>query len=371
MKPREKIQIFQKAFQFNPSVYATRFEKQGKVCYFTECENRFNAGKGCRIGKRARHCLGCPNKVRASVTDRIIREHITGQRIHAFYLLLPDGSCQTAAFDLDREHTITDVQKLAATSKEYGLYPYPATSTSKGWHIYFFLDGPIQAAPARALLYKVYEESDINPVPEIFPKQAFSNDLGNPIRLPLSEPNVQKGRCAFLAADRLDQPYGIEEQWDFLKSIHKSSAKQIGFLVDWLNLNQENNCFVKSNTNPFPKELKPCIRKTLTTGATEGKRNETGLMVVTEMRRLQNTREQIMGVMAVWNLRNRPPLSNHELVNIVDSGLSHPYSYGCRSVEIKGVLKCIGRDQCEYYQKYQRMRMNTEIHHEVKENETV
>lgn len=356
MELSDKITLYRSRFQVRPDVYATLVHKDGRRMYFPECGNKFT--RSCLIGKRRSPCTDCPDKTRAPLTDEVIAEHITGRKIHGFYLLFPDGTCKVAVLDFDEEHSFQDVEEIVFYARKFGLNPYPATSTSKGWHIYFFMDKPIQAGVIRACLRYVCTEAGIKPLPEIFPKQSRASDLGNLIRTPLTEPDVKRGRCAFLNPENGYRPFDLEVQWEFLKTINPCSATQVESFVSSLKI--EHICTKESNPELYPKMMKSCVRRALAVGSEEGRRNNVGHIIATELKRLDDHRDRILRSMRAWNNRNVPPLSEEELLNIIDSACEKEYSYGCRSEEVRDLMDCVGYDDCEYYKEYRKVKIKEE-----------
>ena len=347
----EKISLYRSAIvgRVRQDVYAVLYERDGRKMYAPDCRNKFT--QDCRIRKMPSPCWECPKKARAPVTDDVIDRHLSGIRIAGFYPLLPDGKCRLAAIDLDAEHTFEDLEKIDFYSRKFALQPYPATSTSKGWHVYFFFNRPVNAEIPQALLGHVCREAGTHPLPEIFPKQIRSSDLGNLIRTPLTIPDVKKGRCAFLDRDHGYKPFDLEQQFELLKSITPCIADEIESQVRSLGL-LDKVVAGKPDYRRFPMAIRPCIRKMLEAGTSEGKRNETGLIIASELKRLNCSEEKTLGAVGVWNLRNQPPLNPSEVKTIVHSAYVNGYNYGCGSDTMKRLLGCEGGGNCSYFLKY-------------------
>ena len=67
------------------------------------------------------------------------------------YLLSRDSTITWSAFDFD-SITPEKLQLVIAKSIESQLYPYLESSKSRGYHVHFFFDEPIQARPVRTLM---------------------------------------------------------------------------------------------------------------------------------------------------------------------------------------------------------------------------
>ncbi|OVE78517.1 hypothetical protein BVY01_05260 [bacterium I07] len=338
------------SFRFRNDVFATLHYQKGRKLYFPECQNR--STPECRIKKVESPCHNCPVKERAPVTPHVVKEHLLGTKVCAFYPLLPDGTSQMFALDFDHDNTFFEMEKVYSDCLGRGIHTYPATSTTKGnYHLYLLLKKPIQAQLGRLFFQDVCEKLKINPLPEIFPKQSAASDIGNPIRTPLSIPDMEQGQCAFLDPESSFEPFDVDAQFEFLNRLKLCPCEDVLQFVD--SINRLSGSSVKTYApSIFPKQLKPCVESAIRKGTTRGKRNDTGLIITTELKRLGNRKGQILGVIAAWNLRNEPPLSKPELRKLIHSALIRSYSYGCRNGEVKETLDCIGLEHCEYYQAY-------------------
>ncbi len=96
--PEAKIALFRSLFRGRDDVYPRRFESRrtGKSGYQPACANEWVRGV-CEKPKVK--CLDCPNRQFLSVTDDVIRWHLSGQDDHGrdfimgVYLMLLDETC--------------------------------------------------------------------------------------------------------------------------------------------------------------------------------------------------------------------------------------------------------------------------------------
>ncbi|OVE78654.1 hypothetical protein BVY01_04855 [bacterium I07] len=365
MKNIEKSKIFVDTFNFNPSAYATHYARKSKRAYYIECSNKFDVDKGCQIGKTRSPCRGCDSLKVAPVTNRVIIEHITGKKVHAFFPLFPNGTCQFAAIDLDDHHTIFDVETLVFFARKYGLCPYVATSSSKGWHIYFFFEGPVSARLTRDLLYGLMEEVNLKIPGEVFPKQEYSQGLGNHLTLPMIEPAVRKGRNAFLNPDKGFEPYSLEAQWEYLKQIVRIPKELLAELSEEFHV-PETDKYKGLDPDTFPLQIKPCIQKALVQGTDDGFRNNTGIIIASELCRVWRNPDQVLGGMRIWNSMNRDSLPEEKVLSIVFTACDRGYSYGCRTLGRNGLVECGGKESCPYFQEYRQLKLRMNSHNERK-----
>lgn len=124
-----------------------------------------------------------------------IEQHLEGTLVLGSYTLRPGNVVGWICLDVDssdlskaRNITTAIVEKL----NEAGVEPGVEFSGNKGYHIWIFLEKPVDAARAKAFGVKVREAVGApttgDPHVEVFPKQAKlteSSPLGNLVKLPL------------------------------------------------------------------------------------------------------------------------------------------------------------------------------------------
>jgi len=240
--PEAKIALFRSLFRGRTDVYPRRFEsrKTGKTGYAPACANEWIRG----VCEKPRiKCADCPNRRFLSVTDEVIRWHLSGQDDHgsAFvmgvYPMLQDESCFFLAVDFDGENWREDAGEFLQTCRKLDVPAALERSRSgNGAHIWFFFEEAIPASLARKLGSHVLTETMENR-PEIglasydrlFPNQDTlpKGGFGNLIALPLQRQPRERGNSVFL--DEQFQPH--PDQWAFLASLPKLARSRVEALV--------------------------------------------------------------------------------------------------------------------------------------------
>lgn len=165
-------------------------------------------------------------------TQDVVNAHLRAQKIIGIYPILNDGhSVQYAAVDFDNCE-FEDVLILYTFARQ--LVPcYLETSKSKGWHLSFFFNKPIDAKIVRAFIAYCLKESGFEGRVEIFPKQSNLDsglDWGNLIRPPMTSGFTEKGRCAFLDPNLMFAP--AESQAHFLYSIEQIKPDTLSEILE-------------------------------------------------------------------------------------------------------------------------------------------
>ena len=146
--------------------------------------------------------------VRRAMTHSDIEDHLTGRRTYGIYLFSTDSTIRTAVLDVDISATYRgrklDKEEKRAVNRQKGylltrlpelsqtrnLFPLLEFSGGKGYHLWYFFDGPVDPAPVRAVLEEIRREI-AGDVPafniEVFPKQdkLSGKGFGNLVKLPL------------------------------------------------------------------------------------------------------------------------------------------------------------------------------------------
>ena len=130
---------------------------------------------------------GKGHAVKNPVNHRLIKTHLEGNNGIGIYPMwysdetwfVKWGCCDIDTGDWDEAY------RLAATLRAMGLVPHVERSRSKGWHIWVFSDGPVQAQAMRRALKVAYTTIDLQ-AREANPKQESlrPDQLGNYVRLP-------------------------------------------------------------------------------------------------------------------------------------------------------------------------------------------
>jgi superfamily II DNA or RNA helicase/very-short-patch-repair endonuclease len=238
----EKIALFRSLFRGRPDVYPRRFESKrtGKSGYQPACAHEWVRGV-CEKPKV--RCNKCAQRRLLSVTDEVVRWHLSGQDdsgydfVMGVYPMLLDETCFFLAIDFDKSHWEQDILAFLSSCQSMGLCAGLERSRSgQGGHVWLFFKEPIPAGLARRLGTHILTETmerrpdmGLDSYDRLFPNQDTlpQGGFGNLIALPLQKQARQQGNTVFL--DENCQPY--EDQWTFLSSIAKNDRDTIEDLV--------------------------------------------------------------------------------------------------------------------------------------------
>jgi len=240
--PESKMALFRSLFHGREDVYARRFEsrKTGKSGYQPACANEWVRG----VCEKPRvRCNDCPNRRFLTVTDEVIRWHLSGQDDagHDFtmgiYPMLLDESCFFLAADFDKANWQDDVRAFLDTCRRLHLPAAVERSRSgKGGHVWLFFDQAVPAHLARRLGSHILTETmerrpdiGLDSYDRFFPNQDTlpTGGMGNLIALPLQKQARAIGNSLFLD-DQL-QPH--PDQWAFLSGIARVARDQAEDIV--------------------------------------------------------------------------------------------------------------------------------------------
>jgi len=163
-------------------------------------------------------------------------------------------------------------------------------------------------------------------------------------RFELIPPSIHPEGTRYEHLGRTDQVLEVEnieaEIWEVLKKAFNIKRP----------VNQFESKKKELKDRPYDGEDPPCI-KTLLQGVEQGFRNEAGIRLVAYWLHFKGLSKEEAGALLLnWNQRNRPPLPERELKNILESALKLERSYGCDKMQPwceleKCPLKSEQRDQ--------------------------
>lgn len=251
MDYKKKAQLFLDVFQARQDVYgkkwvsSTQTKKDGSplVGYAPQCDNFWKDICYIKTKTAGKTCGNCEHQRYSQVTIESVIRHIKGEEEQCFYVIDPatnmvafgamDFDCKPGKED--RGHTFEDVARCVAVLEEWGVLFHIARSTTNGFHLYVFLDRPVEANKMLAFFHQVCEETGlseqarlgIKPIPEIFPKQAVigQDGLGNAIKPPMIEPQILKGKNCWVDKNNVMIP--ADKQWDYMKKIAVANVATI------------------------------------------------------------------------------------------------------------------------------------------------
>lgn len=219
----QKIALFRGLFRGRTDVYPTRWEgASGKSGYAPACANEWRVG----VCEKPRiKCAQCPNRAFLSVTDDLIRQHLTGKVTAGVYPLLPDDTCYFLAMDFDGEAWQADVLSVRESCGRFEVPTAIEISRSgEGAHLWIFFDRAVAARDARALGTALLTHTcarrrvlELSSYDRLFPNQDRlpQGGFGNLIALPLQRTPREGGRSVFVDETLTPWP----DQWGFLAGV--------------------------------------------------------------------------------------------------------------------------------------------------------
>lgn len=237
-----KIALFRSLFRGRDDVYARRFEnrKTGRAGYAPACANEWVPG----ICEKPRiKCAQCPHRRFYTVTDDVIRWHLSGQDasgrafVAGIYPMLLDETCFFLAADFDKSAWKQDAAAYLETCQSLNVPAALERSRSgNGGHVWIFFEQAIPAGLARKLgahlLTETMErrpEIGLDSYDRFFPNQDTlpHGGFGNLIALPLQKHARDSGNSLFL--DATFAPHA--DQWAFLSALRKPSRDDVEKIV--------------------------------------------------------------------------------------------------------------------------------------------
>lgn len=271
-------------------------------------------------------------QVKAPVTDRVIRDHLIGQRPCGIYLLTGE-MIAAGAVDFDHGDTRAPaefVRRMAAA----GISAYVERSKSKGYHVWvFFGPGGVKAKAFRALAQDTLNQMGC-PATEIFPKQdaiLSPSFYGNFINAPLAGPLVAKGRTVFVDEQFVPFP----DQWAFLAGVQRVSADTLESAARSRLAQLFATPVVPANCAP-PAErhattcsaLMPCAQRMLMEGVKENQRAAC-FRLAAQLRKAGLPFDYAILVLRKWAEKNRPS-DGKAIITLSEIGDQTRCAYGPR-----------------------------------------
>ncbi|TMA83462.1 MAG: restriction endonuclease subunit R [Deltaproteobacteria bacterium] len=226
----DKIALFRSLFRGRDDVYANFWtnERSGKKGYSPAVEHPWNSG------------TGKPKKY-FPLTERVIHEHLVGEKIIGCYPLLKHNSCWFLACDFDKEGWVLDSLAFLDVCKRFEIPAYLERSRSgKGGHVWIFFNSPVSAVLARQLGMRILRETmnirgeiDLASYDRFFPNQDFvpAGGFGNLIALPLQKKSRAEGNTEFVNPEEPDLS-SHPDQWAFLSRVERLSQTHLEALLD-------------------------------------------------------------------------------------------------------------------------------------------
>lgn len=304
-----------KVFKFRHDVYAKAWRTEKSKGFFPVCRNRRNPNK-CNL-----QCASCTHPNYEPLTDSVLSSHFEGKHLIGIYQARSKNSTGSLVTDFDN-HTseitvkpFTDTVKYYACAKEIGITVYIERSKSgSGYHAWIFFDNLILIRKARTLGEIIIEKAglDKSSFDRHFPSQDSmeGKKLGSLIVLPFWGKVKAKDCCVFLNPDNDFKPFSSKNEfYNQIKFVTEDKIDQILQEVQRKGLSSTD-----SNTIPSKEWVSGVIN-----GVEEGKRNCTATRLAGYYFSQNLSYDEVLSKLNLWNSRNKPPLEQAELNNIINS----------------------------------------------------
>ena len=305
--------------------------------------------------------------IKESVTNEVIKAHLTGKKRIGCYPLSPnimDGSgTWWVAVDLDNDDIGLAIQFCEAL-EHLGIPCYIERSKSKGYHGWVFCSEPVEAVKARALMrygIDILKKDTEYQIKEIFPKQNTikksdgSFGFGNYINLPLFGTDVPNARTVFLDSNNGYKPH--PDQWNFLASIERATLTQIEDLIEMGEIEPEEQADFEPEYPPKDEEdysdMLLCVKKMMG-GVSEGCRDIVSFTLAKHFRvEKKLPAEATLAILQTWNQKNTPPLTDKELQIKVTSAYKGKGGVGYTGLgcNVDLIQQFCEKDSCPIFQK--------------------
>lgn len=232
--PDCRVKLFRSLFRGRDDVYAERWEKKDGSSNYSPA--KIHDWNGHTKNEKGKSVCSADCQL-LTLTDRVLEEHLKGQRTIGIYPLLKDETCWLLAVDFDEATWSDDVLAFVDTCNRVGIPAYLERSRSGvGTHVWIFFDRSVRAAQARSLGSFLVSETKqsryqlgFKSYDRLFPNQDTmpKGGFGNLIALPLQLEPSKAGNSIFV--DQNLQPF--VDQWAYLSSIVRLSSVDLESIV--------------------------------------------------------------------------------------------------------------------------------------------
>ncbi len=265
MEKYEKVKLWRERFNGRSDVFGQIFtkiergKKKPKKAVTPVYIPKYRYDKALR--KEAVKTAESAEELYEPLTKDQVEAHLEGRVEVMIYLPRLDGTTNFFALDFDFIHGFDETQKVSKALAYHKIPHYIARSTTKGHHIYVFMDEPIQAFYIHNFVRAIYEDLGYKEMvenktivgqddqgkdirwqnPEIFPKTtriSTSISTGYGIKPAMYGKAMEKDQCCFV--DINDKVIGgsgkSDEQWDYLKNAKKMKTKNFIKIIEELGI---------------------------------------------------------------------------------------------------------------------------------------
>jgi hypothetical protein len=220
---REIVDLVTELFQGHETTYAIRMEFGDKTPYMPSVYT----GEKEHVQKQIQRIVSDIGS--SDYGPEAVAAHLDGDYLIGVYPIRKDSTVSFFALDFDRKNEDDpDPWPQALAQKrtfelEAGLTVYLERSQSgKGFHLWGFLEEPMNAGEVRHALHPLIENS--GSYDRMFPNQDGLNDgrpLGNLIALPFHGERMTRGNSSFLRRDEHGLPVPWTDQLKFLRGVKR------------------------------------------------------------------------------------------------------------------------------------------------------
>lgn len=246
------------------------------------------------------------------LTEDLVQQHLDGKITLGVYTLNVDNTVKWICFDIDHAH-VKNPEETCQLILEKCISKFGAeavrveeSGTPLNFHVWLFFDEPVEARFARALGLEVLK--GVEHV-ELFPKQTSlqGKQLGNLVKLPL----------------------GYHKKAGKWSSINLENVKPYRLDVSRIQLPAPKTFEERPRLEGYKGRDPNCIIK-IKRGVKKGARNNAGIVYasyLTNFRQLQSNHGYYL--FRLWNVRNKPRLSDEELRTVFEQAIKGAYVFGC------------------------------------------
>jgi len=247
------------------------------------------------------------------LTENEIQRHLDGKITLGVYALNEDNTVKWLCFDIDHAHVEKPEEACRIIAEkcvaQFGeeVVRIEESGTPHNFHVWVFFEEPIQAVYARSLGLQILE--GLGKGIEMFPKQTTltGKHLGNLVKLPLGL-HGKSGKWSKMNIE------GIKPCTVDVTKIEAPTAK--GF---------EEKLRLEGYKGKDPN----CIEK-IKRGVKEGARNNSGIIYASYLMNFRQLKpDHGYYIFRLWNLKNKPRLTDEELRAIFQQAVTGGYIFGC------------------------------------------
>lgn len=281
---------------------------------------------------------GCEHKTLVPLRGRVIADHLAGKTTIGVYQLSDDDQVRWICFDIDKDkesaaqltpEELDDAAKeqtrlVARACQRFGLHPLVEDSGNRGFHVWLFTDGPVDANHARAVGELVLADVPVADGLhiELFPKQVSVKSLGNLVKLPLGIHQKSGRRSLFV--DRHFAP--LADQFAALETVSLLTPAQITDLIAAHRVEVKPiRRHVAAHVDPWSPK---CFTNMLAHGIADGARDLGTFRIACYLRDKGIPQPLAETMLIDWDdTLNSPPLGSNLLRMKIDSAYSEGYSW--------------------------------------------